>query len=584
MATESPARSPTTPRLDSWKEIASYLGRDVRTVQRWEKKEALPVHRHQHDKQGTVYAFPSELDAWWVDRRPRLGGDQAEPGADPDTPAGRRPIALWIAAGAAALVLAVAAFLIARGSAGVPSIAPIRSIVVLPLENLTGDPQQEYFADGMTDALIADLGHISALRVISRTSAMQYKGARKKVSAIAGELNVDGVVEGSVRRSNGRVLVAARLIRAATEQQLWNGSYEGDVKDIVTLQNDVARAVAREINIQITSREQGYLALARPVDPVAYEDYLRGRYALNKRTEEGFTRGLEDFQRAIAANPQYALAHAGLADAYLLLGAGDYGAIAPKEAMPKAKAAAERALALDESLAEAHATLGLLHYIFDWDWPAAEQEYRRAIDMNPGYPAAHQWYALYLTAMGRTTEAIAEARRAQALDPLSLIINTDLGVVFYRARQYDTAIATYRKTLEIEPDFVTARWELGRALVQSGAHADGIAELDRAVRLSDRNPVYLAALGHAYAVAGRTADAKAVLAELETLSRRRFVLPNLFVLIHAGLGNTDQAFTWLERAFDARSDFMIALKVEPALDPLRSDPRFAAMLKKMRLD
>ena len=235
-------------------------------------------------------------------------------------------------------------------------------------------------------------------------------------------------------------------------------------------------------------------------------------------------------------------------------------------------------------LAEAHATLGLLHYIFDWDWPAAEQEYRRAIEMNPGYPAAHQWYGLYLTAMGRTTEAIAEARRAQALDPLSLIINTDLGLVFYRARQYDTAIATYRRTLEIEPEFVTARWELGRALVASGAHAEGIAELDRAVQRSARNPVYLAALGHAYAIAGRTAAAKAVLAELETLSRRRFILPNLFVPIHAGLGNTDQAFAWLERAFEARSDFMIALKVEPALDALRSDPRFAAMLRKMRLD
>jgi serine/threonine-protein kinase len=474
---------------------------------------------------------------------------------------------------------------LSRGSspATIAEARPVRAIAVLPLANLTGDPDQEYFVDGMTEALIASLSRIGALRVISRTSAMRYKGVRRTAAQIARELNVDAIVEGSVQRSGARVRINARLIRVPSETPLWMDTYERETPDVLILQSDVSQAIAREIRVTITPQERARLSEQRVVDSKAYDVYLRGHYWLNKRTEDALQQGLNYCAQATKLDPRYALAWACVADAYILLGAGDYSSMSPREAMPRAREAALKALELDETLAEAHTSLGFLHYVFDWDWPSADRQYRRALELDPGYPTAHHWYSLYLSAMGRREEAFDHAARAESLDPLSLIINTDRGVVFYRARQYDRAIAQFQRTLEIEPTFVTARWGLGRAYVQAGQFAQGIRELQQAVDASGRSPVYLAALGHAYAASGDHGRARAIRQQLVAQSKARFVLPNLFAMIDAALGDADAAFRSLEAAYETRSDFLIVLNVEPALDPLRSDPRFQKLLERMRL-
>ena len=462
----------------------------------------------------------------------------------------------------------------------------IESVAVLPLENLSRDPEQEYFADGMTEELITDLSKIGALRVISRTSAMHYKGTQKTVPEIARELNVDAVVEGSVARSGNRVRITAQLIHASTDTHLWADNFERDLKDVLALQDEVARDIVSEIQVKVTPQEQTRLTNARPVNPEAHELYLKGRYHWNKRTPETLKKSLEYFQHAIEKDPGYALAYAGLADSYAMLGAGDYQVLPPKEAFPKAEAAARKAIELDSTLAEAHAPLGWSKMEL-WDWQGAEREYKQAIELNPGYATAHQWYALDLTMMGRHTEAIAEDRKAESLDPLSLVISADVGMeALAPAGMYDEAIQQCRKTLEMDPNFANAHACLWCGYVNKKMYREAIVEIQKAIELSGGSVVWVAALGSSYALAGRRDEAMKILNELKARSKREFVSPALFVFIYGLLGDKDQAFAWLERAYEERSVVifgLLKLYPVPVVEPLRSDPRVQQLLRRVGL-
>ena len=454
------------------------------------------------------------------------------------------------------------------------------SLAVLPLENLSRDPDQEYFADGMTEALITDLSKISALRVISRTSVMQYKGVKKPLPQIARELNVDGVIEGSVQRSGDRVRITAQLIEAATDRHLWAESYERELSDVLALESEVAQAIAGEIRVKLTRPEKLQLASARPVSPAAYEANLKGRYFWNKRTPEGVKTAIEYFQQSIEKDPNYALAYAGLADCYVV----PVNPSPPREKMPKAKAAATKALQLDDTLAEAHTSLASVLSRYDWDWPGAEKEFKRALELNPRYAEAHEWYAAwYLVPMGRLQEAIAEEKRAQELDPVSLIINFELGIVLYYAREYDQAIEQFRKTLELNPNFRQAQTSLAAAYGQKGMYEQAVAGLQKSLTLPGGTewPPTRAGLGYAYGVSGRKDEARKVLNEMKQLARQKYVSAYDVALIYVGLDEKDLAFTWLEKAYEERSFVLSNIKAEPRMDGLRSDPRFQNLLRRI---
>ncbi len=453
----------------------------------------------------------------------------------------------------------------------------IESLAVLPLENLSDDPEQEYFADGMTEALIADLAGIRALKVISRTSVMRYKEREKSLPEIARELGVDAVVVGSVMRAGDRVRISAQLIDAATDEHLWAESYERNMRDVLTLQREVARAIAREVRILVTSVEGARLARARRVNPEAYELYLRGRFHVNKYTEEGYRRALEYFQQSIEKDPDYGAAHAGSAQSHGLL-AAFYGL--QRESWPKAESAVLKALELDESLAESHVSLALIRQYRDWDWAAAEREYRRAIELNPGYVTAHHEYAAFLTAMGRSEEAVEEIQLARELDPLSVVVNQDLAWIYYRARDYNRAIDQLRKTLDLDRNFADAHRKLGWVLAATGKFEEAVAEMQQAATLSS-DPMMLASLGRVYAVSGKHKEALTILGELEERPERSYLSPYI-ALIYVGLGETDQAIEWLEQAYAEHHGQLIYLK-DPRWDPMRSDPRFQDLLRRMNL-
>jgi TolB-like protein/DNA-binding winged helix-turn-helix (wHTH) protein/Tfp pilus assembly protein PilF len=455
----------------------------------------------------------------------------------------------------------------------------IRSIAVLPLENLSKDPNQDYFSDGITDALTTELAQIGSLRVISRTSAMHFKGTRETLPEIGRELNVDAVVEGSITRSENRVRITAQLIEAPSDRHLWAKSYERDLKDILTLQDEVARDIAGEIRVKLSPEERTRLATVRPIDPVAHEAYLKGRYYLNKRTEEGFRRAIEYFDEATQKDPNYALGHSGLADSYILL--GEYSLVPPKEAFTKAREAAAKALQLDDTLAEAHNALAAVKVDYDWDWPGAEREFRRAIELNPGYATAHQWYAEILSELGRHEEALAEIKRAQQLDPFSLIINAVSGDALRCAGQYDLAIKQLRQTLEIDPNFAHAYFHLGMTYLRKGAFVEAIAEFQKAVTLSPNVTDYKGGLGYAYARAGKRAEARKVLNVLKERSRQSYVSWFYVAAIHAGLDEKDQAFACLEKAYAQHEQGLVVINREPMFDPLRSDPRFTELLRRI---
>ncbi len=485
----------------------------------------------------------------------------------------------WLVAGALLILAAVVVYpsLSRRFGARPPNIS---SLAVLPLNNLSNDPAQEYFADGMTEELINSLAKIEALRVISRTSAMTYKGVRNKsLPQIARELKVDGIVEGSVVQSRNRVRITVRLFEGKSEKQLWAQSYEQDLRDVLALRSQVASAIAREIQVKLTPREQQRLTQSRQVNPEAYLAYSYGRYCWNKRTPEDFQRGLEYFQQAIAKDRSYAPAYAGLADAYALLGSIGADVRPPNEVMPKAKEAALEAVRLDDNLAEGHTSLAYLKLSYDWDLVAAEREFKRAIDLNPGYATAHHWYAHYFLAQALPEQALAEVRRAQALDPLSFSINVGLGWCLYHARRYDDAIAQYRSTLEIDPNFSLAHCTLGMAYAQKRLYPDALTEFNKALALPGSRSFALANIARTYALSGKVAESRKLLQELENSAKKQYVPAMYIAAIYAALGEGDRSIRWIQKAYAERSDYMVYLKTEPSVDAFRSNPRFQGLLK-----
>jgi len=468
-----------------------------------------------------------------------------------------------------------------RSSLATAPSGQLTSLVVLPFENLSADKDQAYFADGMTDELIAHLAKIRSLRVISRTSSMEYKGAHKTLSQIARDLKVDSVVEGTVLRSGDRVRITAELVQVATDRHLWAETYESQLGDILTLQSHVASAIVNEIRVKLTPEDQVRLATTRQVSTQSYENYLKGRYYWNKRSQEGLTKAIDYFQLAIEQDPNYALAYAGLADCYSIIGSVIVGTVPALEVAPKARAAALKSLELDNTLAEAQTSLATVRFNYDWDWNAAASGFRRAVELNPSYATAYQRNSLYLMSMGRTSESIAEMNRAHDLDPLSISMNFSLGSRLYLAREYDQAIEQLRNTIDMDPDFVLPHLVLGQAYEQKKMYDQAITELRRAVDISQNSPPPVAALARAYAVSGRTTEARKLLDQLMEQSKKRYVSPFYVAIVYAGLGENDQALDWIEKAYKDRSNAIVFAKVDPQLDTLRSTPRFQSLLHRL---
>jgi serine/threonine-protein kinase len=491
----------------------------------------------------------------------------------------RRTSSRWLVVAAAAAALAIAIVLWQRLPRPAPPAAGTRprfsSLAVLPLADFSREKEQEYFSDGMTDALISDLAQVSALRVISRTSVMQYKDTRKPLRQIAGELGVDAVIEGSVVRAGDRVRISAQLIDAKPDQHLWAHDYERDVRDVLALQADVAKAIAQEVRVTLTPREEARFATVRPVDPAAQEAYLKGRYFLDKQTEDSIVKAIGYFRQSIEKDARDARGYAGLADAYSAL-RSVYRS--PHQVMPQAKAAAVKAIALDESLAEGHVSLGFVRMFYDFDWKAAEREFRRAIQLNPNLGDAHDGLALFLMANERHAEASAEIEKARQLDPLSPVILGDASWVYYGARRYDRALGYARQWVELDPKSPWSHTYLGLALEKTGRVEEAIHELETAAA-TDRSVTILEWLGGAYAAAGRTADARKVITELTSRAEKRYVCPYEVATVYAGLGDKDSAFEWLQKGVEERADCMPWIQADSKIDSLRSDPRYAGILR-----
>ncbi len=464
---------------------------------------------------------------------------------------------------------------------GAPSAPRIQSIAVLPLENLSKDPEQEYFADGMTDQLITNLAQVSALRVISRTSAMRYKGTKKSLSEIARELHVDAVVEGAVMWEGGRVRISAQLIEASTDHHLWAASYDRDLRNVLSMQDEVTRAIVSEVRVKLTAQEQARLAKTHPINPEAFQLYLKGRYYWYKLNPEALQKATAYYRQALDEDPAYAPAYAGLADAYNLV--AFFAVLPPSEVMPKAKAAALKALELDDTLAEAHGSLGWASFTYDRDWPAAGKHLERAVALKPAYPLAHSYYSLYLGALGRSEEGLTEAKLALDLDPVSPAIVHYVGVQLYLARRFDEAIEQCRKALELDPSFAPAHGTLGHVYAAKGMYREALAEYEKFATLSGGSPGSTALVGYAHARLGQRSYALRVLDQLRAATKQRYVPALSFAIVYVGLAEKEQAFLWLEKAYDERTNSLAYLKVQATWDPLRSDPRFADLVRRIGL-
>ncbi len=582
------SETPSERRLDSWKEIATYLGRDVTTVQRWERQEGMPVHRHLHHKRGSVYALSSELDAWRQGRKLRSEEEQelaleaaGAGGRQTTVPRGRR----WLILGSSVVVLAAIvslAYFATRMRAKDASGAKIRSLAVLPLQNLSGDPSQDYVADGMTEELIGRLSRIHGLRVISRTSAMHFKNTQLSVPEIAKMLAVDAIVEGSLVQEGHQIRVHAQLIRAATDEHIWAGEYQREYQSILEVQEEVARNIVEQIQLNLTPEERARLAPRPPVDPQAYENYLKGRYYFSQRTEDALHKSIASFQQAITSDPGYAPAYSGLAEAYAML--GFRGGLPSKDALSRAKKAALKAIELDNSLAEPHASLAFIEETYDWDWPGAEREYKQALELNPGYAQAHNWYAGYLTYTGRFNEGVAEAMRARELDPLSLPLNNALAGRLLAAGRYDEALRQVQTTLELDEHFGPAHQTLGWVYLHGGKPGDAIREFQNALELAGAADTDIQLdLGFAYAVSGRPDEARRILANLQQLHQQGIVPAASLAILHGALGESNEAFVWLEKAYQERDPQLTYLKAGRRFEPLREDPRFAQFVRRVGL-
>ena len=485
-----------------------------------------------------------------------------------------------LSAGIVAAILALIFLVGMRTRSTKPGAQRIASLAVLPLENLSHDPDQEYFADGMTEELITDLSKIGALRVISRTSVMRFKGVSRPLPEIAGELNVEGIIEGSVRRAGDRIRITAQLVGTAPERHLWAGNYEGDLRDILALQSRVAQEISREVNVTLTQQDQQRLSTARAVKPEAYEAYLKSVHYLESGDPEVEKKGVAYLQEAIAKDPSYAPAYVELAYSYMLSVSGFQ---VPEDSLPKAKVAALKALEIDSSLAEAHAMLARVVFIYDHDWRTAEIELRRAVELNPASARAHYWLGYTLLALGRSTEALSEIQRAHELDPLAQDTNLALGMTFFLAGQNDRAIEQYRRIMELDPHSGWPHVYLAWSYQKKGMHAEAIAEVEKALADSSSNTQWVANLALAYALAGRKAEARNVMAELDRLSHREYVSSYDRAIVYAALREKESAFAALEKAFEEHSERIVWLRADWRFQTIHSDPRFQGLLQRVGL-
>lgn len=540
-------------RLDSWKEIAAFLRRDVRTVQRWEKKEGLPVYRHQHEKLGSVYAFPGELSEWLSTRQPPA----------PAAGAGHRQ-------------------------------ADKIKLAVLPFRNLSDDPDDRYFSTGLTEEMTTQITRLqpAELTVIARSTAEHYESSPKSLRQMKQDLGVDYLLEGNVRRGGNRVRITARLSEVQDQTQLWAETYERDLSDVLSVQAEIAQATAAEIHLALNLTESKRLSDLqrgqRRVEPAAFDAYVKARYHLHSMLPVEMSKSIKGFEQAVALDPNYAPAHAGLASAWALLAIAPFDLIPPREAMPKAEAAARKSLALDEGLSEAHLALALVNHHYHWNWTEAESGYRRAIELNPSHAASHLWYLWMLLALGKRAEAFQEIERTMAIvqetDPHRVVaVHAARAYAFYFGREFERAAEECEKALQLDPDYFLVHYILGRTFMRLGHPAKAIVHLKSARTLAGEMPLADAALGLAYAVSGQTEQAQKIAKAFTTAARQRYIPPTYFCMIHAGLGDKDQAFAWLEKAFAERADGLTWLNVEPMLDGLRDDARFHDLIRRIGL-
>jgi TolB-like protein len=608
-ATPGPKGSPLPEKkLVSWKEIAVHLGREVRTVQRWENTEGLPIHRHEHQKKSTVYAYATELDDWFKKRQPK---DDPEADAafvpDPDTgeansttgngdPVVPIPVPLpveppppssigkrIVVSAAAVAILCLFSYGVYRWFHGAAATQDKIRLVVLPFANLSGDPKQDYFSAGLTDEMITRLGSLDPQRlgVIAAASSNALSG--KPLGEIGHALNVQYALEGSVRREGNHVRIDVQLIQVSDQTHLWADSYNRDLNDILLVQDEVGAAVASQIKLALaTATEMSSPRVAtRSVNPQAYDAYLWGRFYWTNRGD--LHRSIEAYQEAIQKDPQYALAYAGLAGSYSLLGQVPYDDMSPGEAKPKARAAAEHAIRLDPLLAEPHAVLGNVSFSYDWNFEVAEQEFQRALALGPNDPTPHLWYSHFCIVRNRLTQALEENSRLLELEPVSPLFNTNRAEIYYHQRNYDAAITQASRSIEQYPNYWLAYIWLGSALREKKMYSDALAQFSQGRKVSGDHPVMLALYGHALALSGDAAGARKVLADLTHLAQSRYVSSLYFAAIYTGLGENRTALDWLDRAYNERNDRLVYLGTEPMADPLRSDPRFAQLMAKIGL-
>ena len=533
-----------------------------------------------------ILGFPVALILAWVFELTPQGirrSEQAAPQESKICKAGRN----WTAIIVASVLLTVTAGIVVfwrsnilrldnRGSVIPPA---SHAIVVLPFENASDDPNTEYLAEGISETLINSLSEVRNLRVVARATAFQYKGKQVDPERIGRELRVKAVVSGRVRQVQDALSIQVDLIDATNGTQLWGQSYDGKLSDALAVKQAIAREVTGKLKLRLSGEEERRLMQRDTVNAAAYQFYLKGRYFWNQRTADGLEKGISYFRKAIEADPSYALAYVGLADSYNFLGAFGIAILSPDEAMPKAKSAALKALEVDDSLSEAHASLAFVELYYEWDWAGAEKSFRRAIELNPNYAPAYQWYSHLLMSGGRTSDAISAAKRAAEIDPLSLPAVLNVGWQYHWAREYDSAVDQLRRVLQINPNFEQAHWALGLAYVGQAKMEEAVAELQKAIALSGGNSVYVAGLGDAYALGGNKAEAIRLRSQLE--QKTTYVSPYWMATLQAALGEQDLALVSLEKAFAERNGGLIWLGADPRMDSLRSDPRFAALVERV---
>jgi TolB-like protein/Tfp pilus assembly protein PilF len=570
-------------RLDSWKEIAAYLGRDVTTVQRWEKREGMPVHRHLHDKRGSVYALASELDVWRKSRKLGPAQEENTPGAEELDQADRsaKPSYWPLVIGAIAIGLLVVAVVVFRGRDKDTAQPRIRSLAVLPLRNLSGDASQDYLADGMTEALIGRLSGIHDLHVISHTSVIRFKNSQLSAPEIAKTLDVDAIVEGSVVRQGNRIRVTVQLIRAATDEHFWSETYDRELQDALTLESELAQAIAQKVEATMSGREEHRLTSARPIAPEVYESYLKGISALEgEHGRSDIEKSIGYFDDAISRDAAFAPAYLGLARAYTTLGTVFVGVPSP-ETRPKAISAARKALELDPDLAQAHVLLANTLQQ-EWQWTEAKREYTRALDLAPNNASAHAGFSLWLLCQGRTNEALGQIERGRELDPVG-VSGANVSTILFFSHRFDEAVRESRSAVAVHPDDPWSLLDLGFALLGNRQPKDAIPVLEKAASISHGSPAVDGLLIRAYAQDGRREDALRALADLKKRESAGFVPAAAFVNAYLGLGDKEQAFVWLEQAYGEQSNILQFVKTHPFFDPIRDDPRFGNLVRRVGL-